>query len=209
MPKTSLPRARRKYGASLVKISKKHLYIFGPLTVLVEWTGLLIGIQFAKDFDPNQAISSLSIAPQPLPIIFGTTITLAGLSYYIFSFALKEHTRNITTVAFISGVLLALTGWITYSGNGGVKDLLHNFSIYLAVGGYCTMIWMLRDHHNSRIRLATLSTLWLLLLVGCLAFYCLFISHKLESIAELTVLFLIQIWTLVIVWFSRKEIIQL
>lgn len=190
-----------------MRISKKHLWLFGPLTVLIEWIGLLIGMQYAKNFDPNKAISILSVAPQPFPLIFGLTLTLAGSSYFIFSFALKEHSKNITTVAFISGVLLALTGWIAYSGNGGIADMAHNLCIYLAVGGYCTMIWMIRDHHDHRIRLATRSTLWLLLLVGCLAFYSLFISHRLESVAELTVLFFIQVWTLVIVWLGRKEVV--
>lgn len=189
-----------------MNLTKRQLWLFGPLTVLIEWAGLLIGMQYAKNFDPNKAISTLSVSPQPLPLIFGLTLNLAGLSYFIFSFALKEHSKNITTVAFISGGLLALTGWITYSGNGGIADIAHNLCICLAVGGYCTIIWMIRDHHDHRIRLATKSTLWILFAVGCLAFYSLFISHRFESFAELLTLFFIQVWTLIVVWLSRKDV---
>src|SRR5680860_1014239 len=116
-----------------------YLY-FGILAVFVEWTSLVTSL-FIHSFDPNSALSTATVGPQPLPFIFGATLTIAGIAYFIFSLSLRQYDKRIPYYALFAGVSFALTGWLPYSGAGGVTDVPHQICSYFALLGYLAMIW--------------------------------------------------------------------
>ncbi len=188
-----------------MKLNYKSLLLFGPVTLLLEWTGILIGSYYAKGFNPNRAISTLSTASQPLPFIFGITLTLAGFTYFLFSLALADHDRRIPVIGAIAGLLFAFTGWLPYSGNGGITDILHNVTIYASVTGYIAMIWLARGHNNHKIHKLTVWSLRIIVAASIIALVSMLLVGKYEAIAELLVLVTIQVWTMLVVWHSRQE----
>lgn len=186
-------------------VTRKHLLYFGPLTVIIEWLGILAGFHYAKDFNLDSALSTLASAPNPLPIIFSLTLLLAGMSYFIFSFSLRFYSKRIPVLAFASGLLLALTGLITYTGQGGLQDILHNLCIYLSISGYAAIIWAMKKHPMQAVKRVSAFAFWVMLLSVVLAFICLFIINRYAALAELLILVIIQAWTIVIVWHDKTN----
>lgn len=160
-------------------------------------------LYFVHDFNPDLPLSTLSVAKQPLPILFGTTLTLAGFTYFIFSYSFKSHSQNIHKVALFSGIALGLTGWIPYRGTGGAQDIAHSMCIYMAGMGYATMIWMMKAHPVRAAGKISAAAFWLLMVAAAIGFISLFIVHKYVAFAQLGILLLIQVWTIMIVWQTR------
>lgn len=189
-----------------MKLNRKTLLLFGPITLVIEWTGLVVGSMYAKGFDTNRALSTLSTASEPLPFIFGMTLTLAGFTYFLFSLALADHDKKIPVLGAISGILFALTGWLPYSGDGGAFDILHNAAIYASVTGYVAMIWLVRGHDNHKIHKLTVRSIRVIVAATVIALVSMLVIGKYEAIAELLVLVTIQVWTILLVWHSRHEL---
>lgn len=189
-----------------MKLNRKTLLLFGPITLVIEWTGLVVGSMYAKGFDTNRALSTLSTASEPLPFIFGMTLTLAGFTYFLFSLALADHDKKIPVLGAISGILFALTGWLPYSGDGGTFDILHNAAIYASVTGYVAMIWLVRGHDNHKVHKLTVRSIRVIVAATVIALVSMLVIGKYEAIAELLVLITIQVWTILLVWHSRNEL---
>lgn len=81
----------------------KLLY-FGPITLVVEWLGLALGIHYLRTFNTNEAISTVTTSPHPLPLIFGLTLTTVGVTYFLFGLSLKHISRRIPIIAFVAGI---------------------------------------------------------------------------------------------------------
>lgn len=184
--------------------NKVFLYS-GLITVAVEWLGLLTSLAYTHRLDPNKALSTSTQAPWPVPLIFGLTLTIAGLSYAIFSFALKPYSKWIPFWAIVAGFAFMMTGWTPYSGYGGRADLIHQFFSYVALMGYVIMIWLLRAHPRRHIRVS--STTVACLIIGATGFAA--ISHfalgRYFAYAQLLILLLIQTWTVYVIWNERKR----
>ncbi len=189
-----------------MKVSQKTLLMFGPLTIFVELAGLALAIHYIKKFNPDIALSLLSVAPRPLPLIFGLTLTLAGVFYFIFSFVLRPYAKNIPIIAFVSGLMLSLTGWISFSHNGSTRDILHNICIYTALIGYSSMIWLMKKHPVKAVQQISNITFYLLMISILWASVCILVLNRYIAIAQLVVLLIMQIWTIVLVWHTRKHI---
>lgn len=186
-------------------LSKKQLLYFGPLTIAIEWTGIIL-LSKINGFNLNEALSTVTTAPRPSPLIFGVTLTLASITYFIFSLSLKTVSSRVPHIALLSGIAFTLTGWIPYRGDGGTLDVLHSLCSYIAVVGYMYMIWTVRNHPVKPISKASMGIIWLLLLVILISFYSLFIAHRYIALIELLILFIIQAWTIIVVWHSRELI---
>lgn len=189
-----------------MKLSQKALLLFGPLTVLVEIMGLMLSLHYLKKFNPDTALSMYSVAPRPLPLIFGLTLTLAGILYFIFSLALRPYSKNIPIIALFSGIMISLTGWISFSHNGSTRDILHNFCIYVALAGYSSMIWLMKKHPVRAIQRISSITFYLLFVSILWASVCILILNRYIAIAQLLVLLIMQLWTIVIAWHTKKHI---
>jgi hypothetical protein len=185
-------------------MTSKLLY-FGPITLVIEWCGILLGIHYLASYNTNKAISTVSTAQSPLPLIFGLTLTTVGITYFLFGLSLKHISRRIPYTAFIAGIAFTLTGWIPYTGNGGTGDLAHNLFNCIAVAGYIAMIWFLREHPLEPISKASQYFFYMLVVTSFTALISLYILHRFVTYAQLTLLVLIQIWTLVVVWHTKRS----
>ena len=184
-------------------MNKRFFLYCGPLTVLIEWIGLLLGKLLAKDFNFNAALSTLTHAKQPLPIIFGVTLTLIGITYFLFSLALTNISRLVPFAGGVAGAMFALAGWVPYTGNGGWSDSIHNTCTYVATLGYALMIWSFKKHPQHALRRISAITLFSLVLVTIWSFESV-ASKSLIAVSQLCMLFIFQLWTILVVWHSRK-----
>lgn len=187
-----------------MKLKRTHLLWLGPLTVAIEWTGLFIGSFYLKGFDFNNALSTLTGAQAPLPLIFATTLILAGLTYVGFCLALKRYSANIPIMGVLSGIFLALTGIIAYTGHGGIGDLLHNLVITIAIIGYSCVIYLMKDHPMGAIQQASVWLFRVFIFGIALAIVALYMINRYIAFAQLFILLIIQIWTIIIVWHERR-----
>lgn len=179
--------------------------LFGPITLAVEWFGILLGIHYLGSYNTNLAISTVTTSPSPLPLVFGLTLTTVGVTYFLFGLSLKRVSNKVPIAAFIAGVAFTLTGWIPYSGHGGTSDIAHNAFNYIAIGGYISMIWLLRDHPLRPISKASRFFFFMLVGISLTAFISLFVLHRFIAYVQLTLLVAIQIWTLIVVWHTLRQ----
>lgn len=185
-----------------MRLSNRQLLMFGPLTIVIEWLGLLMSFYYTRGLDLNVPISLLSVAEPPLPTIFATTLTLAGLSFFIFSFALRHYSKNIVWVSLLAGIMLALTGFARYSGRGGLSDILHNIFIYSSLASFGVVIWMMKKHPHKVISSVSEKVFIFLLISSAITVVSLNI-HRYVAFIQLTMLVVLQVWVMVIVWHSR------
>ena len=184
-------------------MNKRFLLYCGPLTVLIEWIGLLLGKLLAKDFNYDAALSTLTHAAQPLPLIFGVTLTLIGITYFLFSLALANISKLIPIAGGIAGAMFALAGWVPYTGNGGWSDSVHNTCTYVATLGYAVMIWSVKKHPHQTMQRISVIALVALVLTAIWSFESV-ASKSLVAVSQLCMLFIFQLWTILVVWHSRK-----
>lgn len=187
-----------------MRFDKNHLLWFGPVTIVVEWVALLIGVIWLKEFDTNNAISAVTVAVQPFPVIFGITLTIIAITYTLFSLPLRQYSKNVPVVAVFAGLAFIITGWTPYTGIEGVGNIIHNTASFIAACGYIAIIWLLRKHPKKHVSSASKMAYKLTIIGVLLVVVGVFITHKYVSLAQLLVLFIIQIWTVYIVWHERR-----
>lgn len=188
-----------------MRLEKHHLLYFGPLTVLIEWVALILGLLYLHHFDLNNAISSVTTASWPLPLLFGGTLTIVAVTYSLFAVSLRSYSRHIPVVAIIAGIAFIITGWVPYTGTDGVNNIVHNTASFVAVVGYIAIIWLLRDHPKKRVSQTTRLTYKLLLVGICAASISMYATHRYIALMQLYLLFIIQAWTVFIVWHELRE----
>lgn len=187
-----------------MKLKRKQLLYFGLLTVAIEWIAIFIGSMYAKNFDFNNALSTLSSADSPLPFIFATTLILVGVTYSIFCLSLKQYSTKIPIIGVMSGVFLGLTGVLAYTGKGGIGDAAHNLAIITAVLGYSSVIYIVKDHPMNVVQQASKWLFKAFIFGIILATITLFFIDRYVALTQLFILFIIQIWTIIIVWHDRN-----
>ena len=187
-----------------MKLKRKHLLYFGPLTVAIEWAALILTLIYVKDFDFNNALSTMTNAKAPLPVIFAATLILAGFTYSIFCFSLKRYSAKIPVIGVVSGMFFALTGLIAYTGSGGIGDVAHNLAITMAVIGYSSVIYLMKDHPLDAVQKASKILFRVFIFGVMLATITLYMVDRYIALAQLLILFIIQIWTIIIVWHDHK-----
>lgn len=186
-------------------MSRKNFLYFGIATVVVEWIGLVLGF-LIEPFNPNMAISTASVGIQPLPIVFGVTLSIAGLTYYLFSLALRPYSRWIHYYAMVAGIAFALTGWLPYTGTSGLADVPHQLCSYVALVGYIAVIWALRQHPKSHIAVTSRAIAWLIIGMIIMSVLSDYFDQKYFAITEILILVLIQTWTVFVVWHERRAL---
>ncbi|MEO5627479.1 MAG: hypothetical protein ABIQ89_01165 [Candidatus Saccharimonadales bacterium] len=182
---------------------RKYYLYSGLLAILAEWAGFVL-IAYFHHLDLNKALSVNTVASWPLPLIFGITLTLAGLGYGLFSVALKPYAHSIIYVGITAGVAFAFTGWTPYTGYGGVGDLVHQAFSYVALAGYITMVWLLRSHPKRQIRLASKIIVGLMLAIIALAPVSNYVWHQGFGYLQIAIVGLFQSWVVLVVWQERK-----
>lgn len=188
-----------------MRFDKHHLLWFGPLTVLIEWIALIIGIIYLKGFDSNNAISSITVAAPPFPVIFGVTLTTVAITYSLFSVPLRQYSKYVPIAATVAGIAFIITGWTPYTGTDGVNNVVHNLASFVAVCGYVVVVWLLREHPKRRISQASKLAYKLMLLGVIAAALGIYATQKYIALAQLSILFVIQVWTVFIVWHEWKS----
>ncbi len=184
---------------------RKNQYLyFGLVTVVAEWVGLVLGYAYLHRLDPNKALSTATVAPAPLPLIFGLTLTVAGVTYAIFSLALRPYSRWIPYYAIIAGIAFSIAGWTRYTGYGGTQDVVHQISSYIALFGYLAMIWLLRSHPKRHISVASKTVTGVIVGALGLAVLTNYVFHQYFAYVQLLILISIQTWTVLVVWHERK-----
>ncbi len=184
---------------------RKNQYLyFGLVTIVVEWLGLTIGWAYMHHLDPNKALSTASVAPHPLPLIFGLTLTTVAITYAIFAMALRSYSKWIPVYAVLAGVGFCVAGWAPYSGYGGAMDVIHQVGSYVALVGYLIMIWLLRSHPKRHISIASKTVVAIILAAGGLVILTNYVFHRYFAYVQLLILFSIQSWTVLVVWHERK-----
>lgn len=181
------------------------LKYFGVITVIVEWFGVLIALRFIDNFNFNNAISTLSVAPQPLALIFSITITLASLSFFLYALSLREFSKYIPIYAFIASMAFLILGWVPLTGDGGLADLLHSVCGIIATIGYTLIIWECRNHpkkHVGKISVLVTSLLFLIMIASILSLY---VFHKYIAVVEVLIVVSMQYWLIYVTWHSRPN----
>lgn len=187
-------------------MKQKHLLYFGPITILIEWTALIIASFYFHAFHPNQALSEITAAAWPLPFIFGLTLTVASITYFLFALALRSYSKLIPYFALIAGIAFALAGWIPYHGHGGTTDLFHNLCSYTAGFGYTAIVWLLRKHPSRKVSLMSTIIFSLAVTSIALAFITLFVVHKYVAYIQLLIMVLLQTWALIVTFYERTKL---
>jgi len=188
-----------------MQLQKHHLLYFGPVAVLIEWIGLGVMWRYYPNFNPNNAISTITMAPAPWPQFFGVTLTLVGITYGLFTLPLRAYSPYVPLIGLIAGIAFVLTGWIPFSGNGGVVDVVHNISSLVAVVSYTAIIALMQKHPKQRISHASKTIYYLLLFGVVLSFASLYAVHRFVALIQLFLLALIQTWTIIVVWHELKS----
>ena len=189
-------------------MSMKSLRLFGIITVAIEWIGIVLGAYYTQNFNPDIPISVATTSARPLPLIFGVVLSCVGITYFVFSLSLKNSNRAIPYIAAIAGLAFMLTGWIPYTGLGGHLDTLHNTAVDVAILGYAGMVLLMTKHPHKRIKQSSMAILSALLVACIFSFVSLYVIHKFTAIAQLVILVLLQIWTIIIFWHESKLSIE-
>ena len=183
--------------------NKRLLLYCGLLTVAIEWLGLLVASFYVRNFNPNTALSVIGSEPMPLPFIFGITFTLVGITYYLFSLSLKSYSEQIPKLAFIAGIAFIVVGWIPFKGDS-TTDVIHNLAAYIAMFGYIGMVWLLQAHPHKKVSEMSKNLFRLLILLIFVIISSLYFFHWYIAYLELLILFVIQCWTVFVIWFERR-----
>lgn len=186
-----------------MKLSHKQLLMFGPLTIIIEWVGFVVSYRYSQGLDFNNPISLLSVAKQPLPLIFSITLLLAGISFFIFSLALRSYSKNIIWVSLFASIMLSLTGWAKYSGQGGIGDLLHNIFIYSSLAAIGLIIWMMKKHPHKLVSTVSEKVFVFLMFASVITMVSIYV-HRFVALVQLLILFVLQFWVLIIVRHSKS-----
>jgi len=188
------------------RFTENQLMYFGVVTVFIEWVGSVLLLIKSGGLDLNKPISVVTVAKQPLPLIFGLTLSLAGLTYFLFTLSLRSISESIPKVGLISGIAFALTGWVPYRGDGQVADIIHNLAVYVAVAGYGYIVWSMRKHHIGLIQHASTVAGVLFLAATIAAFVGLFVFHRYVAVAQIAILAVAQAWTMLVIVCSRGAV---
>lgn len=183
-------------------LKNKYLY-FGLATVIVEWAGLALGFLYWRHFNPDLALSTATVQSSPLPQIFALTLITAGITYTVFSLALRSYSRLIPYFAALAGLAFALTGITKYTGYGGFQDVVHQICSYAALAGYVAIIWLLRVHPKRHIQVASQVVVGIIVGAIGVAILSNYVFHRYFALVQLLVLFSIQTWTVLVVWHER------
>lgn len=183
---------------------KKYYLYSGLVAVVIEWVGLLLIVTYLHRLDPDKALSTNTVAPWPVPIIFGLTLTLAGVGYALFSLALRSYSRYLPYVGVAAGTAFAVTGWTPYTGNGGPQDILHQVFSYLALIGYVIMIWLLRAHPRRQISLVSQIIVGLIFAIILLSLISNYLGNPYFAYLQIAIVGLVQAWTVLVVWHERR-----
>lgn len=181
---------------------KKLLY-FGPLTVLIEWIGIVMLLS-SNSFDPNVPLSVATNADYPLPLLFGLFLTAIAISYTLFALPLKTYSEYIPKLAALAGITFILTGWIPYTGHDALTDTVHNIASYIAIGSYVLIVWFMRSHPKKPISVASKIAYKSMILGIIAAFITLYVFDAYVSLAQLYILVSIQLWTIWVVWHEMR-----
>lgn len=181
----------------------ERLRYFGLVTIATEWLGLVVALHYLKGFNINDPISTLSVASQPLPLIFTITVILASVSFFLFGLYLKPHSRYIPVLAATASAAFLVVGLVPYTGLGGTKDTIHNLASLIAVLGYSLIIWECRKHPTRQISRASRYIFASLLVVMVGAYWNLFVTHKVVAIIQMMIVFFMQCWLLIVTWHSK------
>lgn len=184
-------------------LRSNRLLYFGIATVAIEWLGLLLGIILANGLNIDQPISAYSTADQPLPLIYGITLTLAAITYFLFTVPLVPYAKHVALTAGVAGTAWILTAWSPYK-TGGLDSGFHTFFSFVAAFAYLLVVWQLRTHPFKKIGDASVffSALILIGMIGTIL--TVFINHRFSALAQLIVLIAIQTWTIYTVWHTKK-----
>lgn len=189
-----------------MRLQNRQLLYFGPIAVCIEWFAILLALNYKQEFNPHHALSTATTSAQPLPLVFGVTLSVVAVTYALFAFALRSYSRYIPLLGFISAISFTLTGWIPYTGTGGTHDILHNICSFISVACYIGIVWQLSKHPKKHIRNASTVSSSLLVLGVILSFISMYAIHQYIAFVQLHLLFIIQCWTVFIVWHERKYI---
>lgn len=187
-------------------LQNRQLLYFGSLAVCIEWFAIAMALSYKQEFNPNHALSTATTSAQPLPLVFGVTLSAVAVTYALFALSLRTYSRNIPLLGFISAISFTLTGWIPYTGTGGTHDVLHNVCSFISVACYIGIVWLLTKHPKKHIRHASAVSSSLLILGVILSFISMYAIHRYIAFVQLYLLFIIQCWTVFIVWHERKYV---
>ncbi len=179
------------------------LKYFGVITVIVEWLGVLIASRYINGFNFNNAISTLSVAPRPLSLIFSLTITFASISFFLYALSLREYSNRIPVYALIASLAFMIVGWVPLRSNGSISDSIHSICGIIATIGYTLIIWECRKHPKKHISIASVIITSLLLLIMIASILSLYVFHKYVAIVEILIVVSMQYWLIYVTWHSR------
>ena len=143
----------------------KLILLCAPLTVLIEWTTFLIVIN-TYPFDFNHPFSAIPYDYPSMSVLFGLTLSLAGLSFAVFTLALRPYWKDVFRFSLICAILMILAGWAQYNPNGGFWHTVHAGSANLFGAGYLFIMFQIAQ--RSRGVLQQASRIFLAIATLCL-----------------------------------------
>lgn len=182
-----------------LNIPTKILAAFGPITLLIEWIGFFLILVLSTGLDPNEALSMATTSSQPLPLIFGLTLTMASITYWLFSFSLTNGKFSlIPKIVFLAGITFILTGWVPYDGGSSVTNIIHNTLISISVILYTYFIYLTGHNTNQKVAKLAKPFVFLMIVSMVLSFICVHVLSLGALYAQLFTVVVCHAWTLLV-----------
>lgn len=144
---------------------EKLILLCAPLTVLIEWTAFIIVIT-TYPFDFNHPFSAIPYDYPSMAVLFGAAVSLAGITFAIFTLALRPYWKDAFRFTVVCAGLMILAGWAQYNPNGEFWHTVHAGSANLMGAGYLFLMFQIAQRSQGVLRQA--SRIFLVIATMCL-----------------------------------------